>query len=67
MSPRQSRLTAQEAGGGLLLALLHKSAAPRREVRSLAGKLSHFAGLVPRPRPFVEPLWAVFAAAPDAA
>eukprot|EP00969_Alexandrium_andersonii_P200319 8848548-Alexandrium_andersonii.AAC.1 len=33
---------------------------------SLAGKLSYFAGLVPRLRAFVKPLWAVFACPPDA-
>eukprot|EP00969_Alexandrium_andersonii_P027349 1192750-Alexandrium_andersonii.AAC.1 len=46
---------------------LCKPAAPRREVRTLAGGLSYFAGLAPRLRPFVKPLWAAFSAALDAA
>eukprot|EP00969_Alexandrium_andersonii_P177280 7839421-Alexandrium_andersonii.AAC.1 len=44
--------------------MLKRGPVPRKEVRSLAGKLSYFAGLAPRLRSFVKPLWAVFACPP---
>ena len=37
----------------LILATLRRGTVPRRDIRSLAGKLSYFAGLVPRLRAFV--------------
>ena len=45
----------------MLKGIIPRATVARREIRSLAGKLSYFAGLAPRLRAFVAPLWAVAA------
>ena len=45
-------------------ALSRRGVASRRGLRALAGRLSYFAGLVPRLRPFVRPLWAAATSPP---